>query len=149
MLCSRCGTAIEEGQAVSRLKSGKAHLRLTDCIANLKVRRAKPPPTHAPIYAAMYPTLAEIARLHGYALAIHGSLQRDFDLVAIPWVDDPQPSDPEVVVAAMEDRYVIRRVADIGIKPHGRIAYTLSIQWGDCAADLSFMPRVARQESKP
>ena len=33
----------------------------------------------------LLPALREIARQHGYALAVHGSLERDIDLVAIPW----------------------------------------------------------------
>jgi hypothetical protein len=41
---------------------------------------------YAPIYAAaLYPELSEIARSHGYALAVHGSLARDFDLICVPW----------------------------------------------------------------
>jgi len=50
----------------------------------------KPPPSYSPVYAAaLYPELAAVFRAHGYALAVHGSLQRDFDLVAIPWVEAP------------------------------------------------------------
>ena len=44
------------------------------------------PANRAAVYAAaLYPDLAEIAREHGYALAVHGSLARDFDLIAVPW----------------------------------------------------------------
>lgn len=42
------------------------------------------PANNAPVYACMYQELAEICRAHGYALAIHGSMARDFDLIAIP-----------------------------------------------------------------
>ena len=59
----------------------------------------KPPPSYAPVYAALYPELAEIAQQHGYALSIHGSLQRDFDLVAIPWVWNAK--EPEILVDAL------------------------------------------------
>ena len=34
-------------------------------------------PSYAPTYCALYPALANIARSHGYALAIHGTLGRD------------------------------------------------------------------------
>lgn len=32
-------------------------------------------------------TLGEVARQHGYALAVHGSLERDIDLIAVPWTE--------------------------------------------------------------
>lgn len=31
--------------------------------------------------------LRDIAREHGYALSVHGSVARDIDIVAIPWVE--------------------------------------------------------------
>lgn len=45
-------------------------------------------PTRAPIFACMYPGLCDIARKHGYALAVHGTVTTDLDLIAVPWVDD-------------------------------------------------------------
>lgn len=41
------------------------------------------PANLAPVYCALYPALAEIARKHGYAMAIHGTMARDFDLMGI------------------------------------------------------------------
>ena len=99
----------------------------------------KPPPSYAPVYAAaLYPELAKIARKHGYALAAHGSLRRDFDLIGIPWVD--APSEPEEVVADFVKGFDIREIGEPGMKPHGRRAWTLSIGFGECFLDLSFMP---------
>lgn len=40
-------------------------------------------------YSVIYQKLKEIAEYYGYNLLIHGSLNRDLDLVAIPWIDDP------------------------------------------------------------
>lgn len=97
------------------------------------------PATTAPAYAAMYHELAEVARKHGYALAIHGSLARDFDLIAIPWTDNP--SDPESVVSDLTREFSLKQVGEIGIKPHGRIVYTLSCGWGECFLDVGFMRR--------
>lgn len=45
-------------------------------------------PTRAPFYACLYHGLCAIARKHGYALTIHGTLTNDLDLVAIPWIDE-------------------------------------------------------------
>ncbi len=40
-------------------------------------------------YSVCLEGLQQIAKDHGYNLVIHGSVNRDMDLVAIPWVDDP------------------------------------------------------------
>ena len=93
--------------------------------------------SYAPVYCALYPELAEIARQYGYALAVHGSLQRDFDLVCIPWVEDVAP--PADVVKAMTEKFTFHVVGDPTEKPHGRIAWTLSVGFGRCAVDLSFV----------
>lgn len=104
--------------------------------------RVKPTPSYAPVYAAaLYPEMVLIAREHGYALAIHGSLQRDFDLIAVPWIDGPVSS-PQVLVDAICDRFHPAKQIGEGntIKPHGRRGWTVSIGHGDCACDISFMP---------
>jgi hypothetical protein len=111
---------------------------LDDAMSDLS---KKPKAHYAPVYAAaMYPELAEIARANGYALAVHGSLARDMDLVAIPWVE--APSEPEAIIDAITSTFAARLVGGPpSLKPHGRLTYTLSIGFGECALDLSFMPR--------
>lgn len=103
------------------------------------------PANYAPVYAAaLYPQWAEIARTHGYALAVHGSLARDFDLIAVPWVDEP--GEPQAVLNAITSQFAAKLVGGPpSQKPHGRLTYTLSIGFGECYADLSFMPRAASQ----
>lgn len=96
------------------------------------------PATFAPAYAAMYPALTEIARQHGYAMAVHGSMSRDFDVACIPWIE--APAEPATVVAAMCSEFAIRQVGEPEMKLHGRLVYTLSVEFGDCFLDLSFMP---------
>ena len=98
----------------------------------------KPKPTFAPVYAAMYPEIAETVRRHGYALAIHGSLQRDFDLIAIPWVN--QPSTVNDVIDSLVSEFDLKLIGAGTVHPHGRTVYTLSCGWGECALDLGFMP---------
>ena len=99
------------------------------------------PPSYAAVYAAaLYPDLATIFRSHGYALAAHGSLQRDFDLIAIPWADSP--SEPQAVIDEVTTTFAIRVVGTVGEKLHGRRAWTVSIGHGECAIDLSFMPKL-------
>ena len=106
----------------------------------MSARAGKPPPNTAPVYAAaMYKDLAVVAMTHGYALAVHGSLARDFDLIAIPWIDGA--SEPAAVIDDLLSQFAIRLIGKPATKPHGRIAYTLSVGFGDCAIDLSFTPR--------
>lgn len=94
--------------------------------------------SYAAVYCALYPELAEVCRSHGYALAVHGSMQRDFDVIAIPWVESP--SEPDAVVAEITKRFVLRQIGDPDTTFHGRRRYTLSIGFGECAVDMQFMP---------
>lgn len=103
--------------------------------------RAELKPNYAPVYAAaMYPELAKIFQRHGYALAVHGSLARDFDLIGIPWA--AEISSIGDILEDILKIYAVTLVGDPGKHNHGRIAYTLSCGWAECAIDLSFMPAV-------
>lgn len=53
-------------------------------------------------YACLYPKLAAIAREHGYALAMHGSLVADCDLIAVAWVAEAASHD--TLAAALAKR---------------------------------------------
>lgn len=100
------------------------------------------PANNAPVYAAMYADLAEVCRRHGYALAIHGSLARDFDIVAIPWV--ATPSRPQAVVDEIVKMFAVQQVdGDPRTHEHGRICYSLPVCWGETCLDFSFMPTIA------
>lgn len=104
-------------------------------------------PNYGPVYAAaMYPELTNIALRHGYALAVHGSCARDFDLIAIPWTEDA--GEPQAVIDDILAKFSVTYIGEPGIKPHGRVAHTFSIGWGHCALDLSFMPRVVPEAKK-
>jgi hypothetical protein len=95
---------------------------------------------YAPMYCALYPELATLARAHGYALAVHGTLGRDMDLICIPWTE--QACEPITLVEAITTTFAVRQVGGPPTrKPHGREAWTLSVGFGECAIDLSFMPR--------
>lgn len=98
------------------------------------------PANFAPAYVGMYPELAEVARDHGYAMAVHGSLARDFDLICVPWVE--KPSDPDKVVSELEKRFALRRACAPEVRDHGREVYSLIVSFGECFLDLSFTPRI-------
>lgn len=84
-------------------------------------------------YASYIPALQEIAMAHGYALAVHGSMSRDLDLVAVPWV--PKAMVPETLVMALQygmtgmpnTRAYWKKESRMAKKPHGRIAYVIWI----------------------
>lgn len=101
---------------------------------------------------AFLPRIVAIARDHGYALTVHGSLARDFDFVAVPWVADAKPA-AELVEAIRESvggfilndptakpgDYVRKNPEP---KPHGRLAWSIHLGSGPYI-DLSVMPRQA------
>lgn len=75
-------------------------------------------------YLLYFPSLRRVAREHGYALAIHGSLNRDFDLVAVAWASEA--SEPEALVDAIcRENQLLVAVRDQQDKPHGRRCWTL------------------------
>lgn len=99
-------------------------------------------PTYAPMYAALYPGLCNITRKHGYALAVHGTLARDMDLCCIPWSE--VPSESSEVVKEITTTFHIRQIGEPDITHHGRERYTISVGFGECFIDLSFMPRILK-----
>jgi len=57
--------------------------------------------TPAPMFACLYPGMCDVARSLGYALAIHGSVVTDLDLIAVPWTREAC-SDLELMQALMQ-----------------------------------------------
>lgn len=98
---------------------------------------------YAPVYAVIYPGLAELCRESGYALSVHGSMARDFDLVAVPWTTGAAP--PTDLIDAIVDAFNIERIGGIAIKEHARMCQTLAFG-GECFFDLSIMPRRSQGE---
>lgn len=97
-------------------------------------------PTYAPAYmVGIYPALATKAREHGYALALHGSIQRDLDVIAIPWIETV--STPEQLVIALCEEFDAEPnhpLTEPTIHPHGRISYSIPLWWG-AYIDLSII----------
>jgi hypothetical protein len=83
------------------------------------------------------------ARFHGYAVAVHGSLKRDIDLVAIAWTD--QAVRPDELVASLMGAISgvlgnCLKISGPSPKPHGRVAYTLVHPGFAGEIDLSVIP---------
>lgn len=107
------------------------------------------------IYAQLLPQIRESAKCLGYAIAIHGTMSRDLDLIAVPWIEDAVPVG-ELVAAIAEavSGFVIGDIANCGtidqptIQPHGRRSW--NICWGGSPfIDLSVMPRIGDGEVVP
>lgn len=99
-------------------------------------------------FAVYYQGLAKRAMELGYALAVHGTMARDLDLVAVPWFDDSKPE--EDLVEALRDQVsgeiVEHPSPDVerqgAIRPHGRRVWSIQLGGGPYI-DLSVMPRNA------
>lgn len=109
----------------------------------------KHPVPRAISYAALLPFLAMRARDCGYALAVHGSMATDLDVVAVPWTEDAGTAE-ELVAELLEWTDLELRETDTlngvaGVKPHGRRVWTLHWRDAGCGlyVDLSVMPRSA------
>lgn len=106
----------------------------------------EPERTKPAFYAALFPSLLETAQQHGYTLLPHGSMVRDFDLVAVPWTDTATTADQLVGDMAYiygDDRHRDQREAAIKSatpKPHGRMQYTILLGGGGPRLDISVMP---------
>jgi hypothetical protein len=71
--------------------------------------------------------LRQVARQWGWTLAIHGSNQRDLDLIAIPWRRDAAPSGVIVQEVATAVDATLHDI-DASWKPHGRVAYAINVR---------------------
>jgi hypothetical protein len=95
------------------------------------------------ILDSILPAIREAARFQGYAVAVHGSLKRDIDLVAVAWADHACTADELVTVIQGAVGGILGnclRMSESSKKPHGRVAYTL-IHPGFCGEiDLSVIP---------
>lgn len=100
------------------------------------------------------------ARSKGYALAVHGTLRRDVDIVAVPWTDEA--SDPDELM-----EHIVEYLRSVGIcyggddtgtlahakqsrevKPFGRVAYAIPLKGIPAPyLDLSVAPRILASPS--
>jgi hypothetical protein len=92
--------------------------------------------------------IRRIAREHGYAIAVHGSMraEKDIDLLAAPWVKNAHA--PRTLMRAINKLPYLKRVVAHDLdppKPHGRLGWVWLIthHQDSCPfyVDLSCMPR--------
>lgn len=101
-------------------------------------------------YASYYPIIRDEAHKHGYAVALHGSMSRDMDIIAVPWREEV--SEHGVLIRSIADRLgmtipSLRTSADgrpernPDLRPHGRQAYAVLCEAG-LYIDISVMPKI-------
>jgi len=95
--------------------------------------RFRPPPEFRPAIRRscrrLLKIMRHVAREHGYPLVLHGSIERDLDVAAIPWT--AEAVDRETLVSALTK--AVRGVVTGGPaneKPHGRWAYIITLERG-------------------
>lgn len=110
---------------------------------------------------ALLPALREAAEQMGYALTVHGSMERDIDVVAVPWADHAIDAEhvadrffsicravcgPVQWNGGWEDGCGREPPSGAGPnptrKPHGRLAWSIMFGGGPYL-DLSVTPRSA------
>ena len=89
-------------------------------------------------YLELLPPIRTVARACGYAVGLHGSMSRDFDLIACPWSHEAKSA--EELAEAVRESCGGPFEGNITEKPHGRRAWTIRIS-GHAYVDLSVMPR--------
>lgn len=104
--------------------------------------------TNQDFYLSLLPRIKKLARLHGYAIGLHGSLERDLDLIAVAWTEracEPQQF-VEAVIDAVRTIYTRPNDNEARPKPHGRLAWSIVVGPGRYI-DLSVIgPLEAREK---
>lgn len=83
-------------------------------------------------YLSRLPAIREAAQQHGYAIGLHGSTRRDFDLMAMQWREGASEKDALAHTIAVAACGIAREGAyQWEQKPNGRFAVSLPICWTD------------------
>lgn len=95
----------------------------------------------AVFYASMWEDLKNAALNCGWALGLHGSLNTDMDIMAMPWTETATP--PYKMISELckcfTDSEDVERTVEISNdKPNNRVVYTLSI-WADFYLDINII----------
>lgn len=95
----------------------------------------------AVFYAVLWNDFRQKALDIGWALALHGSMSSDMDIMAMPWTENAKPLSE--LISSISDCiggtiWKDSHYKPYYDKPHNRIVYTFSIS-GDFYIDLSVM----------
>ena len=91
----------------------------------------------AAFYAMCWEDMRKIAHENGWAIALHGSLNMDLDIMAMPWEEDCKSADDFIKSLAnlFETPFPILKYR---VKPHQRISYNLVI-YGNFSIDIQMI----------
>ena len=94
----------------------------------------------AVFYAAMWDDIRQCAMDCGWAVALHGSLASDMDIMAMPWTDNAVSFGMLVnkIDLLFTGENSFGGFITYNEKPHGRIVATIPI-WADFYLDISTM----------
>ena len=104
----------------------------------MKDREAVTTNGRAVFYAAMWNDFRQAALDKGWALALHGSLANDMDIMAMPWIEEAvSPLDMILALKKCFDKPKEIQVT-ITDMPNNRKVFTLSI-WADFYLDINII----------
>ncbi len=92
----------------------------------------------AVFYAAMWNDFRQAAMNKGWALALHGSLANDMDIMAMPWTENAEH--PLEMILALKKCFDKPKEINLSETkmPNNRIVYTLYI-WADFYLDINII----------
>lgn len=120
--------------------------------------------SNAVAYALLIPKLMKAGREVGYSIAVHGSMARDLDVVAIPWTEEAVSAERVVMHLTVavngrlrnsgrkkpdSDEWETVHGSAPAEKPHGRLGWVIYIGDDGLYIDISVMPRVTSPSSSP
>lgn len=76
-------------------------------------------------YSLIVPIIEHEANRHGYAIGLHGSMQRDLDIIAFPWIEhvDHYSILLESILNALNGNIERGPI----VKPHKRIGFIIGL----------------------
>jgi hypothetical protein len=107
--------------------------------------------TTVPVAGWEYPEMPPIDRIRelakeiGYAIGVHGSQERDLDLIAAPWAEEALKRNYREVMQYIADGLGAKLI-EVEAKPLGRRACTIQMDGWYKPIDLSVMPFKAGYE---
>lgn len=99
----------------------------------------------AVFYACMWEDMRNADMDCGWALGLHGSLNSDMDIMAMPWVEGAKPVMEmlESIRDLFTDSCLINIVPSFE-KPNNRVVFTMSI-WADFYLDINVIGDYTRE----
>ena len=97
----------------------------------------------AALYATIWEDIRNAAMDCGWAVALHGSLARDMDIMAMPWVENSTDADTmiqTIVERCFGENMLSKHCTKChkNIKLHNRVCYTIPI-WAEHYLDISII----------